>query len=192
MKPWETPPSGAAATLVRSIAATIPQLTTARLILRAPRMTDFDAFTEILTGPRAAHIGGALSRASAMEVFLASAGGWQLRGHGLWSVDRSSDASLIGFILLQHETGDPEAELGYLFAEAGEGQGFATEAAAAARDFARDVLRWSTVVSYIDPANARSLRVAEKLGAVQDAAMVDGCLVLRHDLSTANPIRRPR
>jgi RimJ/RimL family protein N-acetyltransferase len=180
MNPWETPPVGPAADLAARVGAKVPQLATARLTLRAPRMTDFDAFARIFRGPGAAYIGGARTRDEAMEVFLAACGSWLLRGHGLWSVERMADSALLGFILLQHETGDPEAELGYLFLPEAEGHGYATEAAGAARDFAREVLGWASFVSYVAPENARSVRVAERLGAVPDAAMLDGCRVYRY------------
>ena len=58
-----------------------------------------------------------------------------------------------------------ECELGYTFDPAVWGHGFASEAAGCVRDYARDVLRLSYVVSAILPQNARSRRVAERLGA---------------------------
>jgi RimJ/RimL family protein N-acetyltransferase len=61
-----------------------------------------------------------------------------------------------------------ECELGYTFDSALWGQGFATEAARCVRDYARDVLRWPYAISAILPRNARSRRVAERLGARPD------------------------
>ena len=58
-----------------------------------------------------------------------------------------------------------ECELGYTLDPAAWGQGFASEAARCVRDYARDVLRLSYVVSAILPQNARSRRVAERSGA---------------------------
>ena len=58
-----------------------------------------------------------------------------------------------------------ECELGYTFDPAVWGQGFATEAARCVRDYARDALRLSYVISAILPGNDRSRRVAERLGA---------------------------
>ena len=58
-----------------------------------------------------------------------------------------------------------ECELGYTLDPAAWGQGFASEAACRVRDYARDVLRLSYVVSAILPQNARSRRVAERSGA---------------------------
>ncbi|MEI6099669.1 MAG: GNAT family N-acetyltransferase, partial [Alphaproteobacteria bacterium] len=50
-----------------------------------------------------------------------------------------------------------------------EGYGFATEAAAALRDWARRTLRHLQLVSYIDSANSRSIAVAKRMGAVVDS-----------------------
>jgi RimJ/RimL family protein N-acetyltransferase len=47
------------------------------------------------------------------------------------------------------------------------GRGYATEAAAAATDWAVDVLGWIDIIQTIDPANAGSLGVARKLGATR-------------------------
>jgi RimJ/RimL family protein N-acetyltransferase len=58
-----------------------------------------------------------------------------------------------------------ECELGYTLDPAAWGRGFASEAACCVRDYARDVLRLSYVVSAILPQNARSRRVAERSGA---------------------------
>ena|SRR6267142_3824517 len=58
-----------------------------------------------------------------------------------------------------------ECELGYTFGPAVWGEGFATEAACRVRDYARDVLQLTYVVSAILPQNARSRRVAERGGA---------------------------
>jgi [ribosomal protein S5]-alanine N-acetyltransferase len=65
-----------------------------------------------------------------------------------------------------------ECELGYTFDPAAWGQGFATEAARCVRDYARDVLRLSYVISAILPHNTRSRRVAEGSGA-QAAGQMD-------------------
>src|SRR5260370_36377030 len=64
-----------------------------------------------------------------------------------------------------------ECELGYTFDPAVWGHGFAAEAARGVRDYARDVLRLSYVISAILPQNARSRRVAERFGARADGQM---------------------
>ena len=65
-----------------------------------------------------------------------------------------------------------ECELGYTFDPAVWGQGYATEAACCVRDYARDVLGLSSVISAILPQHARSRRVAERAGARAAGQMV--------------------
>ncbi len=58
-----------------------------------------------------------------------------------------------------------QPELGWAVIRAHWGHGYATEAAIAIRDWARQSLSISGLVSLISPDNIRSQRVAEKLGA---------------------------
>jgi len=62
----------------------------------------------------------------------------------------------------------PECELGWMVFPQSEGQGIAFEAAKALRNWAQSEGALPTLVSYVDPDNARSRRLAERLGAVQD------------------------
>jgi len=70
------------------------------------------------------------------------------------------DAGLISTVV--EET--PEVELGWVIRHDLWGRGIATEAAAAWRDHAFEVLGLTRIVSMIDEANAASRRVAEKIG----------------------------
>src|SRR4051794_14687589 len=58
-----------------------------------------------------------------------------------------------------------QPELGWALIRAHWGHGYATEAAAAIRDWARESRSISRLVSLISPDNVRSQRVAERLGA---------------------------
>lgn len=58
----------------------------------------------------------------------------------------------------------PRLEVGYHVRGVSQGRGYASEAAAACRDFARDFLRSSELVANIHPGNAASRRVAQKIG----------------------------
>jgi RimJ/RimL family protein N-acetyltransferase len=58
-----------------------------------------------------------------------------------------------------------QPELGWALIRAHWGHGYATEAAAAIRDWAREFRFISGLVSLISPDNVRSQRVAERLGA---------------------------
>jgi RimJ/RimL family protein N-acetyltransferase len=62
----------------------------------------------------------------------------------------------------------PERELGWQVYEEHEGNGYVTEAARAFRDWAFNELKLSTLVSYIDPSNIRSIAVAERLNGTLD------------------------
>lgn len=62
--------------------------------------------------------------------------------------------------------GFPAFEIGYALARHAWGRGYAREGAAAALQYAREVLRRREITSIIRPNNSRSIRVAESLGAV--------------------------
>ena len=158
---------------------------TARLRLRAPRLTDFDAWAEILCGPAGPDLGGPFDRDEAFTEFAASCGTWLLRGHGPWAVEPLSGGEVLGFVLIGFEPGDQEPELGYLFRPMSEGKGYATEAAAAARDHVFAALGISRLVSYIAPENAPSMRVASRLGATCEGE-VDGSQAWVHRPDTGN------
>ena len=97
----------------------------------------------------------------------------RLRGHGLWTVEPLAGGAPLGFVLIGFEPGDREPELVNLFRSTAEGQGHAFEAATAARDHAR-ALGLPVLVGCIDPANTRSRRLTERLGAVRDGEVDDG------------------
>ena len=59
---------------------------------------------------------------------------------------------------------DAEVELGWALRRDVWGAGYATEAAAAARDWALSEIRPRRLISLIHPENERSMRVATKLG----------------------------
>jgi len=178
--PHETPMTGPTADFAATLAAALPVIETERLSLRAPTLADFPLWADIFTGPAGPHLGGPVSREDAFTEFAASLGTWLLRGHGPWAVD-SREGVTLGFVLIGFEPGDQEPELGFLFAPHGEGRGYASEAARAVLDHAA-ALGWHRLVSYIDPDNTRSMRLAARLGATADAAAVDGCTVWVHNL----------
>ncbi|QPH52895.1 GNAT family N-acetyltransferase [Pontivivens ytuae] len=182
-RPCLTAPTGATAAQRDRIAATLPRIETARLVLRAPELADYAAYARIASGPDAAFIGGPMSAEEAWLDFCQMSAGWLLRGSGLWTVaDRESGATL-GFVTLGMEWEDEEPELGFLLLPEAQGRGIAAEAAMAARTYAFDTLGWSTVVSYIDPGNTRSAALANRLGARRDPvaeAAVPGTHVYRH------------
>ncbi|MEL6588180.1 MAG: GNAT family N-acetyltransferase [Pseudomonadota bacterium] len=143
---------------------TIPELRTDRLILRAPAMADFDAYAAMMASDRAAYM-GQLSRRHAWYSFTNDVATWLLHGWGIWSVDLRQGTH-IGQVGAQLPDPFPEPELGWFLHPGHEGHGFATEAALVALGWLRG--RMDSLVSYIDPANARSIALAGRLGAVRD------------------------
>lgn len=86
-------------------------------------------------------------------------------GYGLWIIE-TFGGDFVGDCGLtwQDVNGCRELEVGYHVHVELQGNGYATEAAAACRDFSRDVLAAVELVAIIHPDNAASRRVAEKIG----------------------------
>lgn len=91
-----------------------------------------------------------------------------------------SSGEVIGLVGLQQlDSGD--FELGWWIWKDYWGQGYATEAARAFVDHAREVMNLTTLVAVIDPPNAASKAVAEKLG------MRFECIKSAHETSARRP-----
>ncbi|MXY32545.1 MAG: GNAT family N-acetyltransferase [Boseongicola sp. SB0664_bin_43] len=185
----EKPTPGPAMDIAHAFAANVPVIRTGRLVLRALRLEDFPGYASILCTDRGRFAGGPLSREDAWPDFAALSAGWMLHGHGGWAVAATATGDLLGFVLLGLEPGDVEIELGYLFLEDSEGKGFATEAAAAARDWGFNTLGLVTLVSYIASKNARSIALAKRLGAIEDTPKdwPKGNVVYRHAKPDGEP-----
>ena len=147
---------------------TIPTLETERLILRAPMPEDFDALAAFYATERSHMVGGPLSRHDAWRLFAGLIGHWHLLGYGRWTVTLKGDDTPLGVIGLHNPEGWPEPEVGWVIYERAEGKGIAYEAAMATRNYAYEVLDWDTSISLIDPANTRSVALAQRMGASYD------------------------
>lgn len=161
----------------------IPSLTTDRLTLRAPALADFEPYAAFWASERSIYEGGPRDRRGAWRDFACDVAAWPLRGFGAWSVEARTGGRWLGMVGLFQPEGYAEPEIGWTLAPEAEGRGFAEEAARAARAWAFGVRGLTTLVSYVDPRNARSIRLAERLGAWLDpqAARPDpGDLVFRH------------
>lgn len=163
-----TPTHTEAATLAHRLTGAIPVLQSARLTLRAPKISDFSTYADIALSPQGRFLIVEQDREHAWYDFVNMVACWVLRGHGLWTVEKRDDGTVVGFALIGFEPGDHEPELGYMVRAEAEGFGYATEAAAAAKQFAFGQLGFATLVSTIDPDNEGSIHVARKLGGVRD------------------------
>ncbi|WP_212525143.1 GNAT family N-acetyltransferase [Actibacterium sp. MT2.3-13A] len=174
-----------------SLSVNTPVIETERLVLRAPKLSDFEPFLAFMQSDRARFVRRAeIDRDTGWRAFAHVAGMWMLRGYGSFIFSARDDDHPLGMAGPWHPITWPEREIGWaLWAPEAEGNGLAFEAARAARDFARETLGWDAAVSYIDPQNARSIALAERLGAVLDpAAQTPGgepCLTYRHPMTEA-------
>jgi ribosomal-protein-alanine N-acetyltransferase len=146
----------------------VKTIETDRLTLRPMVVSDIDAMLTIFTDPPVMAAFGLTSFSrQQME-------GWVQRnldhqekfGYGLFSVILKSSGKLIGDCgLEQMEVADEQvAELGYDFHSDYWHQGYATEAAAAVRDYGFNELNLARLVSIIRVGNYPSKRVAERVG----------------------------
>ena len=146
----------------------IPTLLTARLTLRAPVQDDFPAYAALWASPRSVHMGGPHDSFAAWGLFCHDIASWHLFAHGALMIDLRSSGECVGQVGINHGPLFPEKELGWLVYAGHEGQGYAYEAATALRDWAFDDLGLPHLVSYVDPANARSVALAQRMGALRD------------------------
>ncbi|MFN4155035.1 MAG: GNAT family N-acetyltransferase [Paracoccaceae bacterium] len=148
---------------------TAPVLHTQRLVLRPPVMADFPAYAAFWASERTRYMGGPRDASGAWFWFCHDVAQWALLGHGALMLDHRETGATVGQVGINAGPEFPETELGWFVYAGHEGQGFATEAAGALRDWAFASLPVESLVSYTDADNAASIRVAQRLGAELDA-----------------------
>jgi len=149
----------------------IPTLRTQRLTLRAFRATDLDPLAAMLADPEVARFLGLGRPRDRVESWLAlesMLGQWALRGYGFFALESRATGAFLGRAGIFHPLDWPEPELAYALPRPAWGQGFASEAATAARAWAFDSFGFSQLASFIHPENAASIRLARRLGAVRE------------------------
>jgi len=142
-------------------------LQTQRLLLRPFRDTDIDAYAAMCADPDVMrYVGrrGVLSREDAWRQMAMLVGHWQLRGFGMWAVEELPTGDFVGRVGLHYPDGWPDREIGWALARQHWSKGFGFEACRAALTHAFDTLQWERAISLIDPANHRSIRLAERIG----------------------------
>jgi len=152
------------------------RIETARLVLRLPEAADARPFLEIHQDPDvmkyltlSAPPGGISTAWRNVAMML---GHWQLRSYGQWAAVEKSTGEVVGRVGLFNPEGWPGIELTWVIRRSRWSFGLATEAARAALDWTWDHVETDRVISIIRPDNARSIRVAEKIGERFDRADV--------------------
>ena len=154
--------------------------TTEHLVLRAWRPADRVAFAAINADRdvmRFISDGRPMTRAESDHLLEAIQAHWTEHGFGLWcAASRKDPDACLGFVGLAVPSFLPAVlpavEVGWRLARPAWGRGLATEGARASLRHAFGELDLEAVISIIDPDNARSIRVAEKLGMRRGAAHV--------------------
>jgi RimJ/RimL family protein N-acetyltransferase len=154
---------------------TIPEVRTARLLLRGWRDADRPSFAALNADPEVMrHFPAPLSKAASDRLVDAFIESWEERGFGQWAVERAADGQFLGFTGLSRPSFEapfmPAVEVGWRLAREAWGQGYATEAARAALVFGFETLQLDEIVSFTVPANVRSTRVMARIGMTHDPA----------------------
>lgn len=145
---------------------TYPTIQTDRLVLRGPRESDFPTVSAFMASPRAYFVGGPITDEFALwRAFLAVMGHWALRGYGFFTLEHRTTGAIVGRVGIVNHIMWPEPELGWHLFDGFEGQGYAFEAARAARNWAWRECGLGPLISLIMPDNTRSVALAERLGA---------------------------
>ena len=158
------------------LASHIPILETRRLRLRGPEPEDYPNFKATFASYRSRFMGGPLNPYETWMLYAAEIGHWNIRGFGMWMIhDRDTDETY-GMAGGWFPAMWPEREIAWIIWPEKAGHGYALEATHAVRGHLYDALGWDSAVSYIDPKNLDSIRLAERLGAVKDpdAPSIDG------------------
>jgi len=162
----------------------IPVLETKRLILRGPAPMDYPGFKATFASYRSRFLGGPLNPYETWMLYAAEIGHWEIRGYGMWMVYLKDTNETVGMAGGWCPEQWPEREIAWIIWPEKSGHGFALEATDRVRSYLYDELGWDTAVSYLDPKNLDSIRLAERLGAKRDhdAQSVDG-----HDVCYRHP-----
>jgi RimJ/RimL family protein N-acetyltransferase len=151
----------------------VPQIATKRLLLRAWRDPDRDAFAQMNADPRVSEfLLGPITRADSHEMVNRIHTCWRQRGYGLWAAERRDTGEFIGYVGLWPATFDahftPAVEVGWRLAPEHWGHGFATEGGRVALRYGFEDLGLEEIVSFTAVVNARSVRVMDRLGMQRD------------------------
>ena len=150
-------------------AFSIPTVVTERLRLRAFRAGDLKAYAAMQANPEVMRYlltGHTSTRAEVWRTMATFLGAWPLRGYGMWACETIAGGQFIGSVGVFEPLDWPEPEIAYSLDQPFWHQGFATEAASAARDWLFGHVPLTRAASFIRPENQASIRVAQRIGAL--------------------------
>ena len=163
---------------------------TDRLILRAFREADREAFAAINGDPRVNEwLGGPISREQSDATLDRINAQIAADGFGFWAAERKDDGRLVGMIGLRRNTAGPAPialELGWRLSPDAQGTGLATEGAKAALDWGFANLGTGEILAWTAATNVRSQAVMRRIGMDHDPARD----FVHTGLAEGHPLRR--
>lgn len=112
-------------------------------------------------------VGGVQNQESSWRLMATYLGHFQMKGFSYLAIETKEDRRLVGTIGLWKSEPWPEHELGYWLLPHMQGKGYGREAGVAVLEHAK-AIELPTLVSYIDPRNEPSKKLALGLGAQLD------------------------
>ena len=140
------------------------RIETERLLLRPIELDDLDDFVALHADPEVTRFIRPLDPAAAEERLHRDEREWRERGHGMLAIVDPKDGAFLGRCGLKHWPQFDETELGWALRRSAWGRGYATEAARACVGWGFSEIDLPYLTAMISPGNARSIRVAERLG----------------------------
>lgn len=171
-----------------------PVIETKRLVLRGMRDSDLAPFAAMNADARVMeYFPSPMTNDESDAMVCRIDEHFAVHGHSFWMVEAPAVADFIGIAGLlvpafaAHFT--PSVEIGWRFAHAYWGNGYATEAARTLLEFGFNRAGLDEIVSFTVPANERSRRVMARIGMTHDPAddfdhptLLDGDPLRRHVL----------
>ena len=142
-------------------------LETERCMIRETTVEDVDAFFEIYKAPGITRYMEPLyedieeERAYARDYIEKV---YAFYDFGIWTVLEKAGGEVIGRAGVCYREGYEEPEMGFMIAEPWQGKGLATEVCRAVLQYARTELGFPRILAFVQPDNAASRRVCDKIG----------------------------
>lgn len=154
------------------LAVDVPILETERLVLRRHQVEDFPACARMWADPGVTRYirETPFTEEETWSRLLRFIGHWAVLGFGYWAVEQRETGTFIGEVGFADYKRDLKPsldgmpEIGWVFATAAHGKGFATEAVKAAIAWGDAQFGKKQTACIIAPDNAASIRVALKCG----------------------------
>lgn len=155
--------------------SSLPTLLAERLTLRPTEEADTPALFEVFSDPEVMRYwssGPHRSHEDTRALIHRIRDGFERKTVFQWAVARRSDDRAIGTAtLLRFDLDHKRCEVGYVLGRAHWGQGLAREAVARLTDFAFDEIHLHRLEADVDPRNARSVALLERLGWTREGLL---------------------